>query len=101
MEEIKNNREYQKELFDRLKKSMSLKKEEECFGDCLNSCMWWIIEEPHPKSKSLKKLVFNTCPILKEDASHKKGSCINLIYDTVKKSGEDRSLVRFECPEDL
>ena len=100
MEQMRD-REYQRELFDKLKKSVSLKKEEECIGTCLDSALWWIIEDPNPKTTSLKKLISNTCPILKDENSHKKNRCLNMLAEIVKKANKARSLTRFDCVEGL
>ncbi|MDP3791929.1 MAG: HD domain-containing phosphohydrolase [Candidatus Omnitrophota bacterium] len=95
------DREYQQELFDKLKKSVSLKKEEECFGSCLKSAMWWLIEEPHPSAASIKKLVLNTCPFLKKPDFQKGASCVRMLEDMVEKAGLEKRMVRFECIEGL
>ncbi len=100
MEKIKD-KEYQRELFDRLKKSASLKKEEECFGTCLKSALWWLIEEPHPKTAYLKKVISATCPFLKGRNSQKMSNCFTMIADIIEKAGRERALARFECFEGL
>ena len=61
-EEIKNENIYQKELFDRLKKSIGLKKEEECIGCMIHPAAWWVVEKPNPRLEDLKKLVSCSCP---------------------------------------
>ncbi len=101
MEDIKNSKEYQKELFDRLKKSLSLKKEEECFGVCLNSALWWIIEQPYPALSDLKNIISGTCPFLKGPGSGKNIDCVKMLWQVVKKCGMAKTLVRFECDEGL
>ena len=101
MEEIKNNKEYQSELFDRLNKSISLRKQEECFGVCLNSALWWLIDQPDPKLPYMKKLISGTCPFLKGPDSKKKNGCVKMIWNVVKKCGRARTLIRFECVEGL
>jgi hypothetical protein len=58
MEESKN-KEYQQELFDKLRKSTSLKKEEECFGCYMKPASWWLLEKPNPKMSDLQKLISN------------------------------------------
>ncbi|MFA5255213.1 MAG: HD domain-containing phosphohydrolase [Candidatus Omnitrophota bacterium] len=101
MDEIKNSKEYQKELFDRLKKSISLRREEECFGVCLNSAIWWLVEQPHPKLSDMKKAISGTCPFLKGSGSDKKSGCVKMLWGVVKKCGRARALIRFECIEGL
>ena len=95
------DREYQRELFDRLKKSISLKKEEECFGTCLNSALWWLIEEPHPAAAAIKKIISGTCPFLKRPDFRKKTNCIGMLAGVIEKAAIERKLTRFECIEGL
>lgn len=101
MEEVRNSKEYQRELFDRLKKSISLKREEECFGVCLNSALWWLVEEPNPKLSYIKKLISGTCPFMKGPDSKRNSSCVNMIWAVIRKCGRARTLIRFECIEGL
>jgi HD-GYP domain-containing protein (c-di-GMP phosphodiesterase class II) len=101
MRERSTDKEYRQELFDRLRKSVSLKKEEECFGACLKSALWWIIEEPHPQPATVKKLVINTCPFLKKPDFRKGISCVRMLADIVEKVGIEKKLARFECIEGL
>lgn len=101
MKETVINREYQRELFDRLKKNVSLKKEEECFGTCLKSALWWLIEEPHPQAATIKKLVSNTCPFFTQPGPHKGAGCLNMLADVVAQAGREKKLTRFECLEGL
>lgn len=95
------DKEYQRELFDRLEKSVSLRKEEECVGKCLGSALWWLVEEPHPKALSLKKLISGTCPVLKGEDHHKKDTCLNALIENVRKAGMTRTLTHLECLEGL
>jgi len=60
MEELKDQI-YQKELFERLKKSISLKKEEECFGCYIKPALWWLIEKPNPKISEINKAIGGNC----------------------------------------
>lgn len=101
MKEQGTDREYRQELFDRLKRSMSLKKEEECFGSCLKSALWWLIEEPHPQAATVKKLVLNTCPFVKKPGFRKGPGCVGMLVDIVEKAGIEKKLIRFECIEGL
>lgn len=101
MEDTKNSKEYQKELFDKLRKSIGLRKEKECFGVCLNSALWWLVEQPYPKLSDMKKLISGTCPFLKGSGSEKKDSCVNILWNVIKKCGRARVLIRFDCFEGL
>lgn len=101
MKQVKIDREYQQELFDRLRRSVSLKKEEECFGACLKSALWWLIEEPYPTAASIKKVVLNACPFFKRPDFQKGANCIGMLADIVKKAGIEKKLIRFECMEGL
>lgn len=101
MKEEFSDREYQQELFDRLRRSTSLKREEECIGACLKSALWWLIEEPHPSSASIKKIVLGSCPFLKKTGSGKDASCVGMLADVVKEAEVERKIVHFECIEGL
>ena len=101
MKEEVIDREYQRELFDRLKRSVSLKKEEECFGACLKSTIWWLIEEPHPQSSYIKKIVLSNCPFLKKPDFSKGPGCVGMLTNLVGKAGSEKKLMRFECIEGL
>lgn len=99
-DEIKG-REYQKELFERLKKNIDLKREEECFEECLKPALWWIIEKPDPKSGDLKKVFTHTCPYIKGESTKKEEACFKDLLNTIKKSAKSKTLTRFECAEGL
>ena len=87
MEEAKNDIIYQKELFDRLKKSVGLKKEEECIGCMIQPAAWWIIEKANPRLDDLRKLVSCDCPHYKKTSKDKKDAdCIKLIFNVVNKA---------------
>lgn len=93
---------YQKELFDRLKKSISLKKEEECFGCFLKPAMWWLIERSDPKLSEIEKLVGVSCPYLKKDSEKKHHKdCLKDIVEIIAKVRESKALAKFECVEGL
>ena len=81
-EETKNEIKYQRELFDRLKKSIGLKKEEECIGCIIQPAAWWIVEKPNPKLADLKKLVSCSCPHYK--STSKKNKKIKIEFLKVK-----------------
>lgn len=91
-----NNHVYRKELFERLRKSIGLKKEEESFGCYLNSALWWLIDRPAPKLSDLEKMVSCNCP-----RRHKGQSCVKLIFNVLKKSAEEKRIVKFNCVEGL
>lgn len=93
MEGITNSQ-YQKELFIRLRKSINLKREEQCFGSCLKTAAWWIIEKPHPKPSDLKKLIYTTCPYVKKV---KGPGCVKSILKVIKNASKARALVKFNC----
>ncbi len=96
----KKDREYQKELFDRLKNSVSLKREEECVGACLKPALWWIIDKPNPKASELKEILQGQCPYLKK-SSGKKNRCTRGLLDVIEKVSQERKLVKFDCLEGL
>ncbi len=88
---------YQKELFGRLRKSMSLKREEECIGCLIRPALWWLIEKPNPKISDLEKLISNSCPYLKKNSTKKRKSCAKSVFDAVRKASQDKRLVKFDC----
>ena len=89
-DELKGN-EYQRELFERLRKNVSLQKEEECFGPCLQESMWFLIEKPNPKMADIIRAVPTTCPYCpsgeKSRAAANSG-CLDEIYSAVKAAGK-------------
>jgi HD-GYP domain-containing protein (c-di-GMP phosphodiesterase class II) len=97
MEDIKNASVYQKELFGRLKKSVGLKKEEECIGCLIKPAAWWVIEKPNPKIPDLKKLVSHECPYYKGGTSKKDLNCLKIVLDVVHKAREAKVLTKFDC----
>lgn len=100
MEKAKNNK-YQKELFEKLKNSVSLKKEEECIGTCLRPALWWLIDKPSPALADLQKVVYNNCPYLKKPSAQKKTRCVKGLLEVVKKAFKEKRLLKFDCAEGL
>jgi len=100
MDETKD-RIYREELFDRLKKSISLKREEECIGCLIKPTLWWVIERPSPKISELERLVGGSCPYLKKAQARKKATCVKSIFEVIRKATETKKLVKFDCIEGL
>ncbi len=92
---------YQNELFDKLRKSMSLKREEECIGCLIKPALWWIVERPSPKIGDIEKLVGSSCPCIKKGRGKKLEPCAKSILGVIKKASETKKLTRFECLEGL
>ena len=101
MEETTKNSAYQHELFDRLKKSMSLKREEECIGCLIKPTAWWVIERPHPKLSDLQKVIDVNCPYHKKGLFRKRKSCVKDIFDVIRQASESKVLTKFSCVEGL
>jgi len=101
MEDAKNNNIYQKELFDRLKKSISLKKEEECIGCLIKPAAWWIIEKPTPNIRELEKIISVNCPYHKKHPASKRNKCTRAVFEVTKKARETKTLTKFDCIEGL
>lgn len=95
------DKEYQRELFDRLKKSASLKKEEECFGACLKSALWWLVEEPRPNAAAIKQAIAGACHFLKKADFRRGSGCVGMLTGFVEKAGLEKKPVTFECLEGL
>jgi HD-GYP domain-containing protein (c-di-GMP phosphodiesterase class II) len=100
MEEIKAAS-YQDELFERLRKSASLKREEECFGCYIKPNAWWFLEKPSPKLSDLKRAIPGSCPLAQKGSRHTSDKCIESVFDVVKKAAREKKLTRFECPANL
>ncbi|MDD5495915.1 MAG: HD domain-containing protein [Candidatus Omnitrophica bacterium] len=100
-EESKKDSNYPRELFERLKNSVSLKKEEECFGYCIKPNMWWLIDRPNPKLHELNKIICQTCPYLKKAAAKKRSKCFKQVFNALKKAAQSKALTRFECIQGL
>ncbi|MFA6320694.1 MAG: HD domain-containing phosphohydrolase [Candidatus Omnitrophota bacterium] len=103
MEEMKTNGgngQYQKELFERLKKSISLKREEECIGCIIKPAAWWIIEKSNPKFPDLKKAISCHCPYSKNSSSANT-NCMKMIFNIIQKAREVKALAKFDCVHGL
>ncbi|MFA5143128.1 MAG: HD domain-containing phosphohydrolase [Candidatus Omnitrophota bacterium] len=101
MDEKKNNIQYHKELFDKLGRSASLKKEEECVGCLINPASWWTIEKPNPKPADLKKLISCTCPHYKSASINRDTDCLKIIFKVIQKARETKILTKFTCVHSL
>ncbi|MFA6078474.1 MAG: HD domain-containing phosphohydrolase [Candidatus Omnitrophota bacterium] len=92
--------EYQNELFDMLRKSIGLKKEEECFGACIKPTMWWLIEKPKPVTADLVKLASISCPYMKGKGP--KGSlCLKSLSASIRKAARTSAITKYECSHGL
>lgn len=92
---------YHNELFEKLRKSMSLKREEECIGCLIKPALWWIIEHPSPKLSEIEKLIGGSCPCIKKGQGRKLKPCAESIMAVIKAAAEAKKLIRFECIEGL
>src|SRR3989338_6094877 len=94
---------YKKDLFDRLKKSLSLKSEKECFGACLGDASWWLLENPNYTPKELKKAVAESCVVTKRAKARSgrgrgKPMCLSSIVHTLKRAKRTKVPETFICP---
>ena len=92
---------YQTELFDKLRKSMNLKREEDCIGCLIKPALWWMIERPDPRSIDIEKLVGAGCPCLKNKKRKTAGSCTHIIMDSISRASQTRKLSKFNCIDGL
>ncbi len=95
--------EHQKELFERLKKSLGLKGEKECFGVCLGNASWWLSETPRPRRLDLKKTVLTSCVISKQSRSQAKSirrelPCLKAVRNALNNARRLKRAVTFLCP---
>ena len=97
MSDIKNENLYQKELFDRLRKSVGLKKEEECIGCLIKPTAWFIVDKPAPKLSDIAKLIYADCPKYKNARAGKDPECARIILNVIKKAGESKAISKFNC----
>ena len=95
------NQTSQQEFFDKLKKSVSLKREEECVGCLIKPALWWMIERPSPKIDEIEKLIGLNCPHIRKGKSKKLKPCANIILGVIRSSAETKKLVKFDCTEGL
>ncbi|MDD5421933.1 MAG: HD domain-containing phosphohydrolase [Candidatus Omnitrophota bacterium] len=100
---MKENRDstYQNELFDRLRRSVGLKKEEECIGCIIKPTTWWLVEKPNPKYSDLETVIQGNCQCYKRSDTGNRKKCIDTILCIIKKASETRVLTRFECADGL
>lgn len=102
MENNTDRKEHQRELFERLKKSLGLKSEEECFGVCLGNASWWLSETPAPTRSDLEKTVLASCLISKQSKSRSKREmglpCLKAVRSALKNAKRLKKAVTFFCP---
>lgn len=96
-----NHNAYQKELFARLRTSISLKKAEECFGCIMKPAYWWILDKSSPKLEDIDELLSLHCPHFRKTKPRKLGGYLELIFRTTKRSAELKKLLSFECNDHL
>lgn len=94
--------EYQRELFERLKKSTSLKGEEESFGAYLGGASWWLIGATHPAAKDLRRAVRESCVMLRHPKEGRRTSaqppCFSPALSALKRVKHSKRLEQFKCP---
>ena len=92
---------YRQELFERLRKSASLKREEECIGCLIKPALWWIVDKPNPSATELCKVVSGTCPYLKKARAKKSNACIGKLRSSIMKAEKTRAIIKFDCHKGL
>ena len=94
--------EYQRELFDKVKESASLKREEDSLGAYLKApVQWWLIDKPHPILNDLKKGIYDTCQFRKKIRAAGISKCLEILSGALKTSVKTRSVARFDCGGEL
>lgn len=103
MADMDENKEqtYSMELFDKLRKSMNLKREEDCIGCLIKPALWWMIERPDPKSIDIEKLIDAGCPCLKNKKRKNATSCAHAVMDSINRASQTKKLAKFKCIEGL
>lgn len=92
---------YQLELFERLKKSIGLRKEEECFGCYLHPVLWWIIDKANPTAGDIEAAVSPNCPYLRKASAGHKNACAKEMAVYFQQAAKDRAITTFACKEGL
>lgn len=92
---------YQRELFTRLKKSLSLKREEECFGCIIKPAFWWLLERENPSLSDIKKQIPENCPCIKKSTGKELSLCSKSLIKALGRASDEKRLVRFECAEGM
>lgn len=101
VDEIKGHDLFQVELFDRLRKSISLKKAEECFGCIMKPAFWWIVDKPNPRAREIEELISLDYPHIGKLRPDSSNECFRLIMSAIKRSAEHKKLSTFECSENI
>lgn len=101
MDEPKNQSDYRKELFERLRKSLSLKKAEEAFDPLIKPLFWWIIDKSNPTLEDINKLIFDSSAHLKFGRLRDTSECLKDLLEATKKSSKLNKLLAFNCGKSL
>ncbi|MCM8760638.1 MAG: hypothetical protein NC933_00630, partial [Candidatus Omnitrophica bacterium] len=100
MENTKNHA-YQKELFDRLRKSQSLKRAEECFARVIKGASWWLLEKRKPSLQDVEEVICRKCPLEKGLQRRKIKKCAKNILGVITRAAEEKTIIKFDCEEGL
>lgn len=92
---------YQKELFDRLRKSISLKREEECFACVLKPACWWIIDSADPAAADIKKALLPVTSSMRTTPEAAGEACTRAILGSIKAASGTKKISKFDCSENL
>ena len=101
MEEKRDQSDYQKELFERLKKSSSLKKAEESFGALIKPAFWWIIDNGNPALEDIEEIMSINATHFNESSPKKTSECLMHLLEAARKSSKLNKLLSFNCDKTL
>jgi HD-GYP domain-containing protein (c-di-GMP phosphodiesterase class II) len=92
---------HQRELFARLRKSVSLKREEECFSGIIKPAFWWLVEKERPGLADVRKQVSGCCPCPRKEGRSRDHRCAGNVLNMLRMAFETKRLVRYDCYEGM
>lgn len=90
---------YGLELFDRLKKSIGLRREEECFSTYINPAAWWLMENPAPTLREVESLILCKCTNYKKPVHGLEINCARTLMGAIRKAAKTGKLVKMNCSD--
>lgn len=92
---------YQKEFFDRLRKSAGLKRAMESFGNLMKIESWWVVEKESPTPRDVENAIISGVPSAKRPSKIRYGRCARAFLEAMRKTAGDKKFARLECTKGL